>query len=426
MIVQDESPERMSSCESIQVLRSLRFAWLSIVRQPARACLAILGVAAVGALLFDMLLLSRGLVLSFRDLLDRSGFDVRVLATDAPPFTGPRIADATAVTSSLAALPELEAVLQIRVRDAQIVEAGAEPAGPRARLDRVDFIGADPQVSSMWTIVAGEDLPDRPDSAPVAIVNEHLARKYGITPGSELLLRGRCESLSEAVPAVRFRVVGIADFPFDSTTARTVAGTLSWAERLCAGEGQDRAEMLLVRSKPEVGAFTAAAAIRAAHPDLHVVTNDELIERFSRVEFSYFRQISAVLATVTLFFGFLLIAVLLTVSVNQRLGEIAALRAVGLSRSRVSAGVLWESVMLVGAGGLLALPLGAALSVWLDAILRTLPGLPADLHFFVFEPRALYLYLLLLAVASVGAAVYPMRIVAVLPIAATLRREVVS
>jgi putative ABC transport system permease protein len=133
-----------------------------------------------------------------------------------------------------------------------------------------------------------------------------------------------------------------------------------------------------------------------------------------------------VLATVTLFFGFLLIAVLLTVSVNQRLGEIAALRAVGLSRSRVSAGVLWESVMLVGAGGLLALPLGAALSVWLDAILRTLPGLPADLHFFVFEPRALYLYLLLLAVASVGAAVYPMRIVAVLPIAATLRREVVS
>ena len=53
------------------------------------------------------------------------------------------------------------------------------------------------------------------------------------------------------------------------------------------------------------------------------------------------------------------------------------------------AGVLWESIMLVGAGGLLALPLGAALSLWLDAILRSMPGLPAQLHFFVFEPRAL-------------------------------------
>ena len=156
------------------------------------------------------------------------------------------------------------------------------------------------------------------------------------------------------------------------------------------------------------------------------MTNEELIERFSRVEFSYFRQISTVLATVTLFFGFLLIAVLLTVSVNQRLGEIAALRAVGLSRSRVVTGVLWESVLLVGAGGILAVPAGTALSVWLDAILRRLPGVPADVHFFVFEPRVLVLYGLLLAVASLAAAAYPMRIVAVLPIAATLRREVVS
>jgi ABC-type lipoprotein release transport system permease subunit len=127
-----------------------------------------------------------------------------------------------------------------------------------------------------------------------------------------------------------------------------------------------------------------------------------------------------------LFLGFLLIAVLMTVSVNQRLAEIAALRAVGLSRSRVTAGVLWESIMLVGIGGALALPLGLAMSVWLDTILRTLPGLPAKLHFFVFEPRALFLYIALLAVASLAAAVYPMRIVAVLPIAATLRREVVS
>jgi putative ABC transport system permease protein len=121
-----------------------------------------------------------------------------------------------------------------------------------------------------------------------------------------------------------------------------------------------------------------------------------------------------------------LIAVLLTVSVNQRLGEIAALRAVGLTRGRVVAGVLCESVILVGAGGLLALPLGAALSVWLEGILRALPEVPADLRFFVFEPRALVIYMALLAVAAIGAALYPMRIVARLPIAATLRREVIS
>jgi hypothetical protein len=82
--------------------------------------------------------------------------------------------------------------------------------------------------------------------------------------------------------------------------------------------------------------------------------------------------------------------------------------------------------MLVGIGGAVAIPIGTALSVWLDGILRSLPGLPVGLHFFVFEPRALAIYAALLAAASVAAAGYPVRIVSALPIAATLRREVVS
>ena len=83
--------------------------------------------------------------------------------------------------------------------------------------------------------------------------------------------------------------------------------------------------------------------------------------------------------------------------------------------------------MLVGAGAILALPLGAALSVWLDEILRALPGIPADVHFFVFEPRALVVYGWPAGRPRLSrAALYPMRIVARLPIAATLRREVVS
>ena len=105
------------------VLRTIRFAWLSLVRQPARSLLGICGVAAVGALLFDMLLLSRGLVVSFADLLEQSGFDIRVLASDAPPMTGPRLTGATALVSELSRLPGLEAVLQVRVREAELVHS---------------------------------------------------------------------------------------------------------------------------------------------------------------------------------------------------------------------------------------------------------------------------------------------------------------
>ncbi len=411
------------------VRRALHLAWLTSVRQPARSLLGILGVAAIGALLFDMLLLSRGLVLSFGDLLERSGFDVRVVASDAPPFTGPRLTGATTVAADIAAVPGIAAVLQLRVREAEVVPDRPSPsgtAGDRANEVRVHFIGADPRVRSMWRVTEGQDLPDSAASGGVAVVNRQIARRLGLRVGSALSLRGRCDEAGDALPPVRFIIGGIADFPFDSISAATVAGTLIDVDKLCGGESGDRAEMLLVRSSPATGALAAAAAIRARHPDLYVVTNEELVERFSRVEFSYFRQISTVLATITLFFGFLLIAVLLTVSVNHRLADVAALRAIGLSRSRVAAGVVWESSLLVGTGGLLAIPIGEALSVWLDAILRTLPGLPAHLHFFVFEPRLLILYLALLAVASVAAAIYPMRIVSVLPIAATLRREGIS
>jgi putative ABC transport system permease protein len=415
------------------MMRAIRFAWLSLVRQPAKSLLGIVGLAAIGALLFDMLLLSRGLVISFGDLLGRSGFDVRVLASDAPPFAGPRLTGASTLARDIAAIPGIDAVLQLRVRDADVAST-PEPSTPGTRPDddvdarsgRVEFIGADPHVRPMWTIVEGEGLATASGSASPIVVNREFASRHGLRVGSSVALRGRCGNGVDALPPVRFTVVGIAEFPFDSAGSLTAAGTLADAYRLCAEEDTDRAEMLLVQSSPRVGALAAAAAIRAAHPELYTVTNEQLVERFSRVEFSYFRQISTVLATVTIFFGFLLVTVLLTVSVNGRLAEIAALRAIGLSRVRVAAGVVWESIMLVGIGGAIAIPVGTALSVWLDRILRSLPGLPVGLHFFVFEPRALAIYAALLAAASVAAAGYPVRIVSAVPIAATLRREVVS
>jgi putative ABC transport system permease protein len=276
----------------------------------------------------------------------------------------------------------------------------------------------------MWMLLEGRDLPRVAGAVPAIVINRNLAGAAHLGAGGRLALR--CGGETSALPPITFVVSGIVDFPFDDPMAKTAASSLEDAGRLCGETTDDRSELLLVRSRSGAGAGAAAAAIHAARPELHVVTNEDLVERFSRVEFSYFRQISVVLATVTLFFGFLLIAVLLTVSVNQRLGEIAALRALGLSRARVVGGVLIESVILVSAGGLLALPVGAMLSLWLDDILRKLPGLPADLHFFVFEPRAIVLHGALLAVAALAAAAYPMRIVATLPIAATLRREVVS
>jgi putative ABC transport system permease protein len=390
------------------------FAWRSLVRQPARASLGVLGVAAVGALLFDMLLLSEGLLLSMRDLLGRTGWDVRVGLTGDPPAVdrSPGIDDVPRTLAALTALPSVDAVIAVRFAEASVDGPADEPTP--AILQGVSDTSRPP-----WTVMRGGDAT----GSDRVVVNQAFADALRIAPGAVVTLRASCGSGTQSLPPVRFTVSGIAEFPFQEPDEAAAAGSLASVARACGGT-DDRAHLLLVASSGDAAA--AAAAIRRARPDLTAATNDELVGRLQQTGFTYFRQIATVLTTVTLSFAVLLITVLLTVSVNQRLGEIAALRALGFSRRRVAADVLSESLLIVGSGGLLSLPLGLALASGLDRILKRMPGIPEALHFFVFQERALVIHLALLAVTAVLAALYPVRIVARLPIAATLRDEVIG
>jgi putative ABC transport system permease protein len=391
----------------------LQFAWRSLSRQPARAVLGLTGVAVVGALLFDMLLLSRGLIVSFRDLLESTGFDVRVTATEALPGLGPPVADASAAAETLRLLPELADVVPVRF--------GAAAVESQNRKTReIAIIGSETRRRGEWRVLHGADLTAGTSGGrPDMVVNRTFARDHALEPGS--IVR-----LTSTLPAKEFRVTGIVEFPFESATEGMAGVTLAgFAQAFPAAEA-DEADLLLVASKPGVGTEAAVAAIRGARPDLHGFSIDDLLERLRQAEFSYFRQVSFVLATIASFFALLLVTTLLTVSVNQRLGEVAALRALGFPRKRIVADLVAESALLVGGGGLLSIPLGFLLAHGLDSILRQMPGLPLRLHFFVFEPRALALHLGFLVLAAVIAATYPVVLATRLPIAATLRKESVS
>jgi putative ABC transport system permease protein len=385
----------------------------------------VLGVAAVGALLFDMLLLARGLVVSFGELLESIGYDVRVTATKAFPGLGPSIESASAAVRAIEALTEVDEVVPLSFGDATVLAPGCAPVD-------IHLTGAAAAARQAWTLLEGENLP-RPgegapqredDPAPI-VVSPELATRLGVRPGVTLRFIGDRRAAA-AAPPVSFRVVGVARSSFGRHGELWAVTTLRAFHRVWGDEGRDRADLLLVASSPGTAPVQTAAAIRGLRPDLHAFTNQELVARFEARDFSYFRQISVVLSSITLFFAFVLVTTLLTVSVNQRYAEIAGLRAIGFSRRRVAADLLWESAWLVGAGGALALPLGGLVAGWLDGILRDMPHLPERLHFFVFEPRALVEHAVLLAATGLLAAAYPVYLAARLPIAATLRREVVG
>src|SRR5258707_11458382 len=162
-------------------------AWRTVVQNPARALLAVGGVAVIGALLFTMLLLSRGLLVSFRDLLDTAGYDVRVMAAEGSLVHRVPLAGATSLANAIRRLPAVERVGVIRMGSAVASVPGGDSNGAG-----VAFIGSSENaLGGAWDLVNGSALPDSTadgDPAPF-IVSTKLASVLHLDPGSPLRIR---------------------------------------------------------------------------------------------------------------------------------------------------------------------------------------------------------------------------------------------
>jgi putative ABC transport system permease protein len=401
-------------------MTAFELAWRTAKRYRARAILAVVGVAVIGALNFDMLLLARGLLVSFTDLINNTGYNVRVVGSAGLPLARLPVEDAGKLVEQIRGLPEVASVAMMRTEPA----ATAQPDQPAVGLELIgttDFDG-----DGLWKLIKGTGLKPGAANDPPVLISKALASRLHLDVGSTLRIRLRMAGEMSALPSIALRVVGIADFPFEALDAYMAATTIEAFKAAHGGVIRDQADMVFVAAAPSVTPEAAVTAISSLHPELRVFSNEQVIANFNRNNFAYFRQMSIVLSSTTAVFSFLLVATLLTVSVNQRLGEVAALRALGIGRRRIAATLVWEAALLVGIGGLLALPAGQLLAGVLDRILRRMPNLPEGLHFFVFEPQALVLHASLLVATAAVAAMYPVWLVATLPIAQTLRQEVVS
>jgi putative ABC transport system permease protein len=389
-------------------------------RYRARAALAIVGVAVIGALNFDMLMLSRGLILSFAGLLDSTNYDIRISGGGVLPLARSPIDDAGPLMAKVASLPEVASVAIVRTAFGAYVEANRPAQG-------LEVIGSSqPAGLGVWRLIAGSNLDVKSrDQGQTAVISRVFADRFNVAPGATIHVRVGVGSMS-AIPAIPLRVAGVGDFPFEPADSLVVATTLEGFAQAHGGVTDDRAEFMFASSRPGVSTDAAVEAIAKLRSDIRVFSNEQLVANFGRNAFTYFRQISVVLSSTTAVFSLLLVTTLLTVSVNQRLGEVAALRALGISRRRIAATLLWEAVLLVGIGGAFALPLGQLLAAMLDDILRRMPGLPAGLHFFVFEGQSVALHAAVLTTTAIVASAYPVWLAVKLPIAQTLRQEVVS
>ena len=89
-------------------------------------------------------------------------------------------------------------------------------------------------------------------------------------------------------------------------------------------------------------------------------------------------------------------------------------------------GLFVASVVITLAGAIAGLGLGLLTARYLNAILSSFPGLPVAIDFFLFQPRAAWTALGLLALSGIAAGIYPSFRAASLPIATTLREEAIA
>jgi putative ABC transport system permease protein len=187
----------------------------------------------------------------------------------------------------------------------------------------------------------------------------------------------------------------------------------------------DRVSLFMVRTAPGVDPESVRASIERSLPRVTALsTAGAVAEAENRL--SYFRQLAFILGAVSLIVGFLLVTTIVTVGVNERLGEIAVMRAIGVSRAHIVHQIVIEGIGLSVLGAAAGLGLGLVTARYLNSILRGFPGLPDAIDFFLFQPDAAFRALGLLVASGIAAGFYPSWRAASLPISTTLREEAVG
>ena len=393
----------------------LQLAWATLTRHRSRTLLAILGVAVSAAMLLDMVMLSTGMRVSLRNLLLSRGFQLRLAPKGTLPFdTDATIPDASNVIRVLGTIPDVTTISPVLGGQLHITVGG--------RTITATALGVDPSVQGDFEIAQGR-IPAAPNEL---VASDDFLRASGAKLGDTLSAAAGYDPQLRSFTGRRALVlVGRAHFFYMPAEQRAVALPITTLQQMRGTDARDRASLFMIRARDGADVEAVLHRIQTALPTVTAVSTETALRQVDE-RLSYFRQLAFILGAVSLAVGFLLVTTLVTVSVNERLGEIVVMRAIGVARSRVVLQIVIEGVAIMFVGALAGLLLGLATARYLNSILAAFPGLPAAIDFFLFEPRDAWGALGLLTVAGILAGIYPSWRGASLPIAITLREEAVG
>ncbi len=293
---------------------------------------------------------------------------------------------------------------------------GNSPVEAGKRRRRTTVFGVGPAVPEVWQIqvASGRFLPDDPP---------RLARAYAVL-GSRLRdeLFGDRPYLGRRVRigGELYRVIGVMEskgqmlgFDLDDAVYIPIMKAMAMFNR----DSLMEVDLLYADDATAERIAEAARTLliqRHGQEDFTIITQEQMLETLGNVLNILTIGVGA-LGGISLLVGGVGILTIMTISVNERIGEIGLLCALGATRGQILAIFLGEAVILASIGGLVGLITGAGVAGLLGLLVPSLPTHTSWTYVVVAEGLAV--------VVGLGAGVIPARrAAAMLPVEA-LRAE---
>ncbi len=393
----------------------LTLAWASLRRHATRTLLATLGVAVATAMLLDMVMMSSGLRESFRELLLSRGFQLRLAPKGTLPFdTDATIEKVSDITALLRTNPQVQTISPVL--------GGTIHVPINGKVVTSAVLGIHPEVQGDYELESGRN----PQSGNEIVVNSDFLKASGTRIGDSIdVATGYDPQLRTYSGTRRMMITGRARFLYGAANQLATAMQIDALQQLGGPQRADDASLFMIKIRDDKQVESVRRWIESNVSDVSAISTETALAQVDQ-RLSYFRQLALILGSVSLLVGFLLVTTLVTVSVNERVGEIIVMRALGVSKSHVVQQIVLESIAITLTGAIVGLGLGLLTARWLNGILASFPGLPVAIDFFLFQPKAAWTSLGLLSLSGIAAGVYPSFQAASLPIATTLRREAIA
>ena len=393
----------------------LTLAWASLRRHATRTLLATLGVAVATAMLLDMVMMSSGLRESFRELLLSRGFQLRLAPKGTLPFdTDATIEDVSGISALLRTNSQVETISPVL--------GGTIHVPIQGKVVTSAVLGIHPEVQGDYELESGRN----PQTGDEIVVNSDFLKASGAKIGDSIeVATGYDPQLRTYSGTRKMLITGRARFLYGAANQLASAMQISALQQLGGPDRTNDASLFMIKIRDDKQVEPIRRWIESKVPDVSAISTETALAQVDQ-RLSYFRQLALILGSVSLLVGFLLVTTLVTVSVNERVGEIIVMRALGVSKSHVVQQIVLESVVITLTGAVVGLGLGLVTARWLNGILSSFPGLPVAIDFFLFQPKAAWTSLGLLSLSGIAAGLYPSFQAASLPIATTLRREAIA